>query len=934
MNLNLFGIALFCMFCIMFNGAVYDIAYGVSENQHCSVQINSIDGVSPVTLDDNTRSNPDGSAYPGDAIHFLFKFSGSDTCTSFLVNPLVGSKNIVLKSSLVISDGDINPKAHEVILYEWVPKYLQTFHYYKILNSETVTHTQKGGKQTSNTTYTLSENPIVSIREDKEPTSSQLQKIKKYKSHYLRDDIRMIVTESWHLVQEQRKYNVGVDEHVLEDRDSVNRFVNFVKNHCSNLSENHGCVFGHAEIDTEINNDEQMCLFEELDKLGIKYDGTVETNQCISVMLENKIGTSVKGTGISCNGDGKCKSYVRTDSDGVTPHILHPYGDIFFKYLEIYDSDGFYYHNNDGTYYLDDVIGIHSIPDAAFKKERAGIMTFDNSIIDNTIEIISDVSCGDSLCDVKLSGDKISPSTHNVHNGDMVSTHYTHDKLGLASITHESMMYNLDRYIGVYHSIATPLVVCYDPVISDVSFWSYLADAGNTSFENRYAAAIKYDGSIGGCADDPDGLYKDRRVKITDFFTPFVQTDNFQNIAAVSIPDVILSNANSIADMSILDSVKSKMTNSSIADSYSGPLVSINHTIQDVQIDSAGFSRLLFEVSLEEDYLEKNYINVTAFNTFGSSDFGGADILYLAHGTYDYPWGFFSTPFNVTAYTYLKENIPCEEEFCDENTSIASADTDVTIHLVKFSDSVDDSVGFVDFYLNYHGADEEFAYMHMADLYDMNVQQNINSYSGEFLLNKTAIYYDKKMQSYLFDNNLYENNTQFDSVEKYLINQHPRVFTEGLYSVDAQISASRDHEEINLIAFDDLYMKYPIEYYLNMHPDNYLDIKRATTAVSIPHYVHFGEITSVTINDAPAKNISCNGGCVVILSNDLPIDITAQNIWGGQLSNHNLTSIQRVPYDETLWIELLPLRLFWIFFALALLYVSYRAVRMILSRRK
>ena len=169
--------------------------------------------------------------------------------------------------------------------------------------------------------------------------------------------------------------------------------------------------------------------------------------------------------------------------------------------------------------------------------------------------------------------------------------------------------------------------------------------------------------------------------------------------------------------------------------------------------------------------------------------------------------------------------------------------------------------------------------------------------------------------------------------QEYLINQSPRIFTEGPYSVDVNITAQRNNEQKSIsILLHDLYLKYPVKYSMNMHPDNYVNIHRATTAVSIPHFEHFGKITNVTINDAPAKNISCNYGCVVILSNELPISIVAQNQWGGKIIHGNLTSMVLVPHDSGIWIDLLPERLLWISFALLMFYVGYRVVKMMFAR--
>ena len=100
----------------------------VPVGRYCDVDVSSVYS-SPITYYNNTRSNPDGSVYPGDAIHFIFKYSGSDTCTSYTVEPLIGSENLTFESALRISNNP-EPRSHNIILYEWIPKYLTTKHYY------------------------------------------------------------------------------------------------------------------------------------------------------------------------------------------------------------------------------------------------------------------------------------------------------------------------------------------------------------------------------------------------------------------------------------------------------------------------------------------------------------------------------------------------------------------------------------------------------------------------------------------------------------------------------------------------------------------------------------------------------------------------------------------------------------------------------------
>ena len=47
MKVEFFGVVIFCIFCVMLNGTV---VYGASENQPCSVLINNVNNLLPVTL--------------------------------------------------------------------------------------------------------------------------------------------------------------------------------------------------------------------------------------------------------------------------------------------------------------------------------------------------------------------------------------------------------------------------------------------------------------------------------------------------------------------------------------------------------------------------------------------------------------------------------------------------------------------------------------------------------------------------------------------------------------------------------------------------------------------------------------------------------------------------------------------------------------------
>ena len=304
-----FGILIiFCMYVIGFE----NIAHAEYGDRPCSVSLNTINDIPMPEYLSNKRANPDNSVYPGDAIHFIFKYSGKNTCTSFSLEPLIGSENMKFTSALLISDKSPTPKPHGILLYEWIPKHLTTYHFTEITSVTPDCIVHRGGLRTCSTSYTVADSPVFSYREDKKLSQSDGKKI----SYYSKNNNKFLKseTQAWDLVRNETPFHVGVDEHVLEDGHSKNKFNSFVKSNCSSLPKYGGCVFGHIEINTQIDDTKEICLFEELDKRGIQYNPENETDRCIQKDLQNKISLSAKGTGIKCsyddNGRRICKSFV------------------------------------------------------------------------------------------------------------------------------------------------------------------------------------------------------------------------------------------------------------------------------------------------------------------------------------------------------------------------------------------------------------------------------------------------------------------------------------------------------------------------------------------------------------------------------------------------------------------------------------------------
>ena len=920
----------------------------VLVSKDCTVNVSSVYN-SPITYHNNIRENPDGSVYPGDAIHFIFKFKGLNTCTSFSVQPLIGSDNLVFKSALVIYDDTTNPRPHNIILYEWIPKYLTTTHYYG-----DTTHYEDCGYRVCRV-VTEAESPSFSLREDKtKEKSDTLKKLYERARTSSTFSLRIETTQSWHLVQDKTSYRIGVDEHVLEDKDSVDRFVSIVKSTCSDLSKNSGCVFGHIEVNTDINTENQICLFEELDKRGIRYNETIEdiyahdgvpgknnprviydyspqtivTDECVLKKSQNTISISVEGTGLYCDFD-ECKPYTKTKSASITPNILSPYGDVFFEYPHLYDPDGFPGKNNDGTYYLDNPIGIHGIPDARFKESRSGIITFDGTISSNPIHMIDFVSC-DKMCNAPLSGQKMSDITHVIENGDMLSAHYTSEYLGIAKIKHITKMYNINRLIGEYSGTATPLIVVYKPQIIHVDTWSRLADGGYLSFHNRYAIAINYAGSLGGGPDDGDSttIHPDRSVKITDISGIYFMTNPFGKESLDWNPDGVVSGAHGLGDLSVHESIYRYIPqNYTFVDTFENPAIVLwNGTISDIMVQSAGYARILKGVEIPEEKLDTYNINVTAYDTLSTQNYGGITVDHLISSKYNFPWGYFSTPLNVTAY-YISANMTSYQ------------DTDVIINHIHATDATDATVdsefiSTVEFYLNQHDS-AEFEYMHMADMYEMNPRVSLSDAGTSVIqLNKTGIYYDIRAYNKVVSNKfLGETFTELTS--KDILNASRRDFFTSPSHYDVMISASRDGiTRNNTIQMGGVELSNVIKYKLNMHPQNSLFVNKVDDTAMVPRNLYFGDISQLSVNGEPYDRVACGDGCLVLLEDDSSAEFSVENAWGGVATATNVTGVILHDYDPDLWIEDTPMRIFWFVMGLGLLYGGYRGIKILYKSRR
>ncbi len=121
------------LFLLLFIPIVVTTAYATHQSleKPCSV---SIDGkLFPISYGGQFRNNPDGSLYPGDASHFVFKFKGSDTCQGFRAEPIKSNGAFNVLSHYVVmgpSENYFEKNIHSHNDLELVPKYLRLGHNY------------------------------------------------------------------------------------------------------------------------------------------------------------------------------------------------------------------------------------------------------------------------------------------------------------------------------------------------------------------------------------------------------------------------------------------------------------------------------------------------------------------------------------------------------------------------------------------------------------------------------------------------------------------------------------------------------------------------------------------------------------------------------------------------------------------------------------
>ena len=249
------------------------------------------------------------------------------------------SHKIVFKQEFPEVAEDLKIHSHND--FETVAKYLTTTHYFV----DKIRYYDCEKSQGRCSTTIESETPSYSVREDQD-TPSNLKRLLENSRTASMYSIRTETTQSWGLTKIISNHNHGIVEHRYEDEDNVGLFFETMKNTCSTLEKNQGCVFGHVEIEPEII--EQKCLIEELEKMQDEeiIEIPIEEFELIDEVcaeIENKVLLTVQGVSRTCEFDGnghmECQDRLKKDTSNANPVILSPDFKVYLSTVILLDED-------------------------------------------------------------------------------------------------------------------------------------------------------------------------------------------------------------------------------------------------------------------------------------------------------------------------------------------------------------------------------------------------------------------------------------------------------------------------------------------------------------------------------------------------------------------------------------------------------------------
>ena len=885
-------------------------SHAQTEEKPCIINANF--NLYPVHYDGHKRQNPDNTFYPGDAFHYIFTFSGSETCQNFrphLIESQGGlrllshdvfpygtlSKNNSTLGDLLSQNNSNNTSSNDLSeiapqqlfspqhnIIEILPKNLTTAHYYRILDAQTDCTIHAGGTRTCQTNYTLSQTPILSVREDIPMTMREQDMVSNAsydgRSRILYDDIQIHHTYAWNFTRiiANTTHAHPVDPHTLEDHTSTATFDSAVRHLCQNPSRNAGCISGHAIIDTDITH--TKCLIDQLQIQGITHNLDAQDDICVDTIPD--ISLTVHGYSIvkrhNSHGTPILVPILVEKKVDAQIRVLPASPAVTFGHPPITDIYGYDSKNLDGTYYIGDLPAIHTMPDLAFRAIRNDTITFNVTRTTSPLTELFTGACSNSRhCTITAHGLGITATPIPATTGDRldVDTPRTSNLLGVQDFSYRVQVYNIGRIISDSTHDTNLFFAQYSPLYDTPYPYIILRTLGSTTFEKHHGLAIHYLGSNGTGVGDDNAVHEDRRSLINGH-TYTVSASNPYNTYNLN-STLVLQGGQDITDIvsSVHDSVLHDSGHTHLGNTYNRTLLSVNDT---ALFEGQGYGRLDFAYEgLSSEAALHSISNVTIHNTVLSSDFGGYGTKRLMSYTYAYPASHVSSVLNVTAID--------SDGMTNNKTSINAsllvsytADTEMTVplplhmasHIVADTQSV------------------PYAEMYLGDMHDIT---NVATGAGTAIsaVNLPAIRVLPALWGVLqiTGNNNNNSNNNLTS-----IGEHYSLSSPVAYKLNITTQDANDTVDYHTYGFDNT-----INYTINTSQSNVLEYVKYASWVHVASPENFGEIARLTVNGIP-HDAPCKRQCIIVVDGNATIH--ADNVWGGA-ATVNITQQRHVASATT-----------------------------------
>lgn len=513
------------------------------------------------------------------------------------------------------------------------------------------------------------------------------------------------------------------------------------------------------------------------------------------------------------------------------PPVLKPQVDINILQEYINDADGYKSGNLDGTYYLWDALNLVHSPKYKWKKERFGTISVAISK-QYDLRLEKEFQCEKKECDYTLVHRGFEPWSRHYEYGDGTTVYNATAEQDIRKhlFVYKADLFNLGRLIHKAENKTNQLVVVYEPVMQSMPYL-LLKDTHTYSWGDRNAAALHYNGSLGGGPDDTPGIHQKRRSKINDW--------EYRGWVLNQIYPLKLNQTLAWSEAHPQNNTRQRCTDyiydpSSFEAKRHGTAMFVKE----------GWGKIYFEYPILHTMLKNKflYVNATIHNTLQSSSFAGIVSKNLTSYKYDYPDQKFRNTIKLLTYD-------------SEGQKTAHA---VSVKLEPVNATL------ADYFCakTAHDKNANFGDIIVGDMYG---PENFAQGTGNVNLKYNKVSYEPS-PAYLFSG--------IDPLEYDISSALEDMISP--YRTELKV-ADRTVIQNRFVAPHDV-----ITHVANIDDDNILNVTGAGQIYRVNPQFKFGQIAYVAL-DGKNQTQNCISGCTVVVKGALS-KIEAQNVWGGHAS--------------------------------------------------